>query len=107
MAGAAKAEPASAPLKDEDYQLRVLQNDWPPLRREWVEWAGTLTDEDAKAEVFYIDRGGNSWRQPLNQLVLHVVNHGTHHRGQIAGFLRAMGHVPPSLDLDGYYRDAG
>jgi uncharacterized damage-inducible protein DinB len=102
-----KREPASAPLKDEDHQLRVLQNDWPPLRRHWAEWAGTLTDEDAKAEVFYIDRRGNPWRQPLNQLVLHVVNHGTHHRGQIAGFLRAMAHVPPNLDLDRYYRDVG
>jgi uncharacterized damage-inducible protein DinB len=48
---------------------------------------------------------GNPWRQPLGQLVLHVVNHGTHHRGQVSGFLRAMGHVPPKLDLVSYYRN--
>jgi len=39
--------------------------------------------------------------------VLHVVNHGTHHRGQAAGFLRAMGYVPPPLDLIAYYRTLG
>jgi uncharacterized damage-inducible protein DinB len=37
--------------------------------------------------------------------VLHVVNHGTHHRGQVAGFLRTMGHAPPALDLIAYYRE--
>ena len=47
---------------------------------------------------------GNRFNQPVWQLVLHVVNHGTHHRGQVSGFLRAMGHKPPKLDLVSYYR---
>jgi uncharacterized damage-inducible protein DinB len=46
---------------------------------------------------------GRSFRQALVVIVLHVVNHGTHHRGQASGFLRAMGHTPPELDLDLYY----
>jgi uncharacterized damage-inducible protein DinB len=33
-----------------------------------------------------------------------MVNHGTHHRGQVSGFLRAMGLAPP-LDLVFYYRE--
>jgi uncharacterized damage-inducible protein DinB len=52
----------------------------------------------------YQDMRGNTWTNPIWHLVLHVVNHGTHHRGQAAGFLRAMGHVPPVLDLIAYYR---
>ena len=100
-----KGEPASAFLTDADYRLTVLQNDWPALYRRWKEWADGLTDEAAQAEVSYTDLRGNPWRQPLGQLVLHVVNHGTHHRGQVSGFLRSMGHVPPKLDLAGYYRD--
>jgi uncharacterized damage-inducible protein DinB len=47
---------------------------------------------------------GNPWTQPLWEIVLHVVNHGTHHRGQAAGFLRSLGHTPPKLDLIFYYR---
>jgi uncharacterized damage-inducible protein DinB len=89
---------------DADYDLAVLQDDWPALHARWKAWAVELTDETARAEVSYTDMSGSPWRQPLWQLVLHVVNHGTHHRGQVSGFLRAMGHVPPKLDLVNYYR---
>jgi uncharacterized damage-inducible protein DinB len=100
-----QGEPASAFLTDADYRLVVLQNDWPALYQRWKEWAGGLTDEAARADISYTDLGGNPWRQPLGQLVLHVVNHGTHHRGLVSGFLRIMGRVPPKLDLVSYYRD--
>lgn len=101
-----RGEPANTYLTDADYQLAVLQNDWPALYGRWKEWAAGLTDEDAQAQVSYADLRGNPWRQPLGQLVLHVVNHGTHHRGQVSGFLRSMGHVPPKLDLVSYYRES-
>lgn len=101
-----KGEPATTYLADEDYRLAVLQNDWPALYQRWKDWAAGLTDEAAQSEVSYQDMRGNPWRQPLGQLVLHVVNHGTHHRGQVAGFLRSMGHTPPKLDLVLYYRDS-
>jgi uncharacterized damage-inducible protein DinB len=91
-------------VTDADYDLAVLQSDWPALHRRWKAWAGELTGEAAGAHVSYTDLSGNPWRQPLGQLVLHVVNHGTHHRGQVSGFLRSMGQVPPKLDLVNYYR---
>jgi len=100
-----KGEPANAFLTDADYRLTVLQNDWPALYRQWSGWAAGLTDEAARAEISYTDMRGNPWRQQLGRLVLHVVNHGTHHRGQVSGFLRAMGHAPPKLDLVLYYRE--
>jgi hypothetical protein len=61
--------------------------------------------EFVAADFDYQDLNGNPWRQPLWQLVLHVVNHSTHHRGQVAGFLRTLGRVPPPLDITVYYRE--
>jgi uncharacterized damage-inducible protein DinB len=98
--------PANQFLTEADYQMAVLQNDWPALYKQWKDWAAGLTDEAARAELSYHDMRGNPWRQPLGQLVLHVVNHGSHHRGQVSGFLRTMGHTPPALDLVRYYRDS-
>jgi uncharacterized damage-inducible protein DinB len=50
------------------------------------------------------DLQGKEWTQPLWELVLHVVNHGTHHRGQVSGFLRTLGKEPPQLDMSFYDR---
>jgi uncharacterized damage-inducible protein DinB len=88
-----------------DRSLAVLQNDWPATYQRWKEWARAITPESADAVISYTDLRGNPWSQPLWKLILHVVNHDTHHRGQVSGFLRAMGHVPPPLDLVLYYRD--
>jgi uncharacterized damage-inducible protein DinB len=97
--------PAPQFITEADYSLSVLQNDWPALLDRWQQWAANLTDESARAIVAYKDMKGNPYSQPLWQLVLHVVNHGTHHRGQVSGFLRVMGHTPPPLDLVFYYRE--
>lgn len=92
-------------ISDADRHLAVLQNDWPALHQAWREWAAGLTDDKARESLSYRDMKGRTWRQPVWQLVLHVVNHGTHHRGQVAGFLRSLGHTPPATDLELYYRE--
>jgi len=99
-------EPPSAFVTDADYRVSVIQEEWPALGQRWKEWADALTDPDAKNSLAYNDLRGASWKQPVWQIVLHVVNHATHHRGQVSGFLRSMGHIPPPLDLIRYYRDA-
>jgi len=99
-----KGEAPSTFVDEADYQLAVLQNDWPALLDRWKQYAAALTDEAALERLAYSDLQGNPFSQPVWQLVLHVVNHGTHHRGQVSGFLRTMGHTPPKLDLVSYYR---
>ncbi len=54
--------------------------------------------------IEYKDLKGNPYQSPLWQIVLHLVNHGSHHRGQVSGMLRALGKTPPPLDLIAYYR---
>lgn len=92
-------------VHDADRQLSVLETDWPALHERWREWASGLSDEKVREPLSYSDMKGRPWTQPLWQLILHVVNHGTHHRGQVAGFLRSMGHAPPATDLVLYYRE--
>jgi len=92
-------------VTEADYQFPVLENDWPALLDRWQAWARSLTDEGTQVVLAYQDTKGNPYRQPIWQLILHVVNHGTHHRGQVSGFLRALGHTPPPLDLVAYFRE--
>ena len=94
-------------VTETDRSLPVLQNDWPVLHGKWREWAQGLSDEQALSLLSYRDLKGTPWTQPIWKLVLHVVNHATHHRGQVSGFLRSMGHTPPPIDLIHYYRELG
>ena len=48
---------------------------------------------------------GRSYSSPLWQAMLHVVNHSSYHRGQIAAMLRQVGVTPQATDLMLYYRD--
>lgn len=49
-------------------------------------------DEDVLHEMrSYQDLHGNQHQQPLWQMVLHCVNHGTQHRGQLITMMRVLG----------------
>jgi len=91
-------------VTDADRSLAALQNGWPALLERWKGWTAAITDQQALAEIAYSDMKGRPWKQPLWQLILHVVNHDTHHRGQVSGFLRSLGHTPPPTDLVYFYR---
>lgn len=103
--GRIKQRPPSAFISQHEKNLAVLQEQWPGIHAAWIQWAADLTDQSAHSTLSYHDLKGNPWTQPIWQVVLHVVNHASHHRGQVSGFLRALGHVPPPLDLTVFYRE--
>jgi len=92
-------------VTDADRHLSVLQKDWPTLNDRWREWGAGLTEESLSAPLVWTDLKGRQWSQPVWKLLLHVVNHSTHHRGQVVGFLRSFGHTPPATDLTVFYRE--
>jgi len=98
------AEPRATFVDPEDRDLALLQTEWPALHQRWKLWLRDFNDDDVLRVISYQDMKGRPYSQPVWQILLHLVNHGTHHRGQVSGFLRAMDRTPPPLDLIGYYR---
>jgi uncharacterized damage-inducible protein DinB len=80
--------------------LADLDRDWWPLLDRFE--AAIKTVEPA-AVLAYKNLKGQPFERPYWQIALHVVNHGTYHRGQVASMLRQLGHQPPSTDLIYYY----
>jgi uncharacterized damage-inducible protein DinB len=99
-----RGEQRSTFIDPSDRDLGLLQSEWPALHERWKVWLRDFTDSDASRIIAYSDLKGRPYSQPVWQILLHLVNHGTHHRGQVSGFLRAMDHTPPPLDLIAYYR---
>ena len=99
--------PIHTVITDADRSLPLLEHEWPALHERWKQWAAGLTDESVCSEITYRDLKGNQWTQTLWELLRHVVNHGTPHRGQVSGFIRSLGHTPPATDLLYYHREVG
>jgi uncharacterized damage-inducible protein DinB len=58
--------------------------------------------------IEYRTFNGVAQAQPFWQMLQHVVNHGSYHRGQVTTMLRQLGAAPPrSLDLIAFYREQG
>jgi uncharacterized damage-inducible protein DinB len=62
------------------------------------EFLGGLTDERLDSVLAYRDSKGDAYERVLWQLMLHVANHGSYHRGETAMALSALGHSPGDLD---------
>lgn len=84
------------------------------LRERWTaEWAAqgaflaALTPERLEGRVAYTTTDGSRYEQPLWQMMLHCVNHATHHRGELCEMLTRAGTPPPPTDLIAFYRREG
>jgi uncharacterized damage-inducible protein DinB len=77
----------------------ALASVWPGLHRSWLDWVG-----DWSGPFTFRNNAGAEITMPYWQIAMHVVNHGSYHRGQFATMLRQSGTAPPATDLLIYYR---
>lgn len=100
------ADPSLAAYSPGDLPaIQALTRDWPEIQKRWEKWSDSLTDAALARIVSYKTSQGTPNQTPLWQIVLHVVNHATLHRGQAMGMLRQLGVPPPPTDLIFYYRE--
>lgn len=72
---------------------------------EWyAAWAGSQTETSLAREKDYALIGGNTGRMSQGEILMHVVNHNSYHRGFVADLLTQMSAPRPSVDLPVYKR---
>lgn len=70
----------------------------------FVNYACSLQfDEDEPIEFEFI--GGGRSRMRPSEILMHVVNHGTYHRGHISAFLHVRGLPAPASDFPVFLRE--
>ncbi|MEX0272968.1 MAG: DinB family protein [Flavobacteriaceae bacterium] len=60
--------------------------------------------DDFERRIDYENTEGRLFTNTLQDILFHIINHSTHHRGQILADLRANGITPISLDYIFYKR---
>jgi uncharacterized damage-inducible protein DinB len=70
----------------------------------YVDYAESLPDGRLGEVVCFEFIGGGSGAMTREDIVLHVVNHTTYHRGHVASMLYDLGVFPPTTDLPVFLR---
>ena len=96
----------SSPINASDYpDLVGVTSAWRDLEQKIRAFVDGLDDARISDEIEYRLMNGQASRSPIWQMVQHVVNHGTYHRGQVATLLRQLGARPASTDLITFHRE--
>jgi uncharacterized damage-inducible protein DinB len=90
--------PAAFPDLTSCNAVSDFQAVWDAVQAEQHAFISDLGIEQREATISYINFRGEAWAYPLDAVLLHLVNHGTYHRGQLAHVLRQLGQTPPSTD---------
>ncbi|HET9914444.1 MAG TPA: DinB family protein [Anaerolineales bacterium] len=85
--------------------LDVLEQRWEEEERTMREYLASLTDDDLVSIVRYTTDEGDRRERVLWHCLLHVVNHGTHHRSEAAAILTGYGHSPGGLDFTAFLNE--
>lgn len=58
--------------------------------KQWHEWVINAQEHMFDHEFIYQNTKRESFKQPIYQMLLHVFNHGTYHRGQLVSIMRQL-----------------
>ena len=85
--------------------LAALRVAWTEHERKVRAYVDGLGDADVRRVLEYKLLSGQTGASPVWQMLQHVVNHASYHRGQITTLLRQLGLQPAKpMDMIAYYR---
>jgi len=86
--------------------VAAARAEWADLERAMREVLAKLGPEGVERRIEYRDFRGAARTDVFWQMLQHVVNHGSYHRGQVTTMLRQLGAAPPKfMDLIVFYRE--
>jgi uncharacterized damage-inducible protein DinB len=98
-------------------RIRLDPADYPDLAAVRTAWAASdeairafvarLSEADAVRVFDATLQDGRVFRSVLWKMLLHVANHGTQHRSEVAAMLTSFGYSPGDLDALRYFRPIG
>lgn len=79
------------PTIDANYPIGEVAGNILKQNREWIDWVTAAAVADLDAVLSYKNNKGDAFSQPVKEILLHLFNHGTYHRGQLVTMLRQVG----------------
>jgi uncharacterized damage-inducible protein DinB len=71
---------------------------------EWINLLESLGENDLDKRVEYTNSKGEKYVNTIKDIIVHLINHSTYHRAQIAQKVKATGGKPAATDYIVYQR---
>ncbi|MCA9883603.1 MAG: DinB family protein [Anaerolineae bacterium] len=78
---------------------------WDAVEGRWKAYVDGITEEELNRVVTFMRGNGEQLNFPVWQIIVHMVNHGTDHRGQILRIVHDMGGETFEQDMFFYLRE--
>ena len=100
-----RGTPENTLLQGKDVvSLLDLISIWEQVSSDTAEFLKTMTDEKLQEMMTITTTAGKQFVNTYQQMLQHLVNHSSSHRGQVTAMIRQLGVKPPSTDMIAYYR---
>jgi uncharacterized damage-inducible protein DinB len=99
------SSPAGLPKPDGYPDMAAVRAQWADTEPTLLAYVGGLSAADLDRILEFRNARGAVIRDPIGQILQHLANHGTYHRGQITTLLRQLGAAPIGTDMIGFYRE--
>jgi uncharacterized damage-inducible protein DinB len=99
--------PTHALDEGEFADILALKERWAVVEAHRADWMSSLREDQAASVVSYRNLKGEPNAAPLWQLVQHVANHSTYHRGQVVALIRQLGGRVVATDMVAWDREHG
>ena len=80
-------------------EKEALLNELKQKSVNWISFIDQIDDTTLSGNLTYKRVSGQELTLPYAATLMHVFNHGTHHRGQITAAVTALGYPCPELDV--------
>jgi uncharacterized damage-inducible protein DinB len=77
---------------------------WERVSSDTAEFLASMTDQKVREEFTITNTQGKQFVNTFQEMMLHLINHSSMHRGQVNAMIRQFGIRPPQIDLITYYR---
>jgi uncharacterized damage-inducible protein DinB len=99
--------PSALPNVNQFQDIHTLRETWLELEQRLLAFAAGITQSELDRLLEYKTLRFGVYSNPVWQSMLHLINHGTYHRGQVTTLLRQLGAKPTLLDLMHFYHEGG
>jgi uncharacterized damage-inducible protein DinB len=77
----------------------AIEKRWSEIERGQQSFIAGVTDASLAQRIAYENLSNQRWEYSLGQMMQHVANHSTYHRGQVVTMLRQLGAKAVNTDL--------